>query len=131
MKKIVKEISIFMWAIIKILLIISLLLVAVIYPAKWLWPISKSLTIVSFAITALAGTDFIRLFTTVKFKENQQPIDLWALISIAVSVIGILAVIKDSTPGEDTSVYKLSILMFIFLIIGSWRSNKKKIKKAP
>ncbi|EGT4384423.1 hypothetical protein AUM41_15345 [Cronobacter malonaticus] len=131
MKNLVKQIAIFTWAIIKIVLTTVVLLVAVIYPAKWLWPISLTLTIVSFALTVLAGTDFIRRFTTVKLKENQQPIDLWTLISIAVSFVGILAMLKESTSGVDSSVYIVSIVMFIFIIFGSWRSNKKKTKKAP
>ncbi|MBL5927794.1 MULTISPECIES: hypothetical protein [Enterobacter cloacae complex] len=130
MKAASKKIAIFTWALIKILFIVSLLLVAVIYPAKWLWPISVTLSTVSFAITVLAGTDFIRRFTTVKFKEDQRPIDLWTVISIAVSAVGIMIMIKESTSGLDTNVYIVSIFLFVLVIIGSWKSNKKK-NKAP
>lgn len=126
MKAASKKIAIFTWALIKILFIVSLLLVAVIYPAKWLWPISVTLSTVSFAITVLAGTDFIRRFTTVKFKEDQRPIDLWTVISIAVSAVGIMIMIKESTSGLDTNVYIVSIFLFVLVIIGSWKSNKKK-----
>lgn len=130
MKATSKKIAIFTWALIKILFIVSLLLVAVIYPAKWLWPISVTLSTVSFAITVLAGTDFIRRFTTVKFKEDQRPIDLWTVISIAVSAVGIMIMIKESTSGLDSNVYIVSIFLFVLVIIGSWKSNKKK-NKAP
>ncbi|MFZ4251832.1 hypothetical protein ACEV6G_07140 [Enterobacter ludwigii] len=130
MKAASKKIAIFTWALIKILFIVSLLLVAVIYPAKWLWPISVTLSTVSFAITVLAGTDFIRRFTTVKFKEDQRPIDLWTVISIAVSAVGIMIMIKESTSGLDSNVYIVSIFLFVLVIIGSWKSNKKK-NKAP
>lgn len=126
MKAASKKIAIFTWALIKFLFIVSLLLVAVIYPAKWLWPISVTLSTVSFAITVLAGTDFIRRFTTVKFKEDQRPIDLWTVISIAVSAVGIMIMIKENTSGLDSNVYKVSIFLFVLVIIGSWKSNKKK-----
>lgn len=114
----------------KVILITLALIVIILIPAFFQWKITLTLGILSLILTVLAGTDFVKKHTQVQFKKEQKPTDLWLVISVAVSIVGAIAICVD----EQVACYEkiaYAITASALTIIAfcsarqSWLENKK------
>lgn len=117
---------------------LTLLLIGMMLVPAWLnlnWPITLVLGVISLSLTVLAGTDFVKKHTQVKFRKNGETTDLWMVISIGVSIGGVIAVWVDKNASIlDKKVYGIALLCLVFIAGRSvFLTNKerKKINKAP
>lgn len=128
-----KELCIIFKACFKVIVFTVLLIVLMLVPAwlNWNWPITLVLGVISLSLTVLAGTDFVKKHTQVTFKKDGEKTDLWMIISIGVSIGGVVAVWLDKNAScLDKGIY--GIALFILLIIAVCSvclTEKQKTKK--
>ncbi|MDQ0629387.1 cation transport ATPase [Pantoea agglomerans] len=120
----------------KVIVFTLLLIGFMLVPAwlNWNWPITLVLGIISLSLTVLAGTDFVKKHTQVTFKKDGEKTDLWMIISIGVSIGGVVAVWVDNNASKlDKDAYRIALIILVIIAGCSvyLTEKKKKNKKAP
>ncbi|MGR4049027.1 hypothetical protein [Kosakonia cowanii] len=134
MRDILKKIWFFLKAIGKLLIVTIILILVIILPAilKLEVPITLILGVISLSLTVLAGTDFVKKNTQINFTENGTKYDLWMIVSIAISISGVIAIWIDKNADKlDKIVYFITVGILAIIVACSVYMTCKEKKKAP
>lgn len=134
MRDILNKIRIFIKASGKFLLATVMLIAVILLPAilNLGVPITLILGVISLSLTVLAGTDFVKKHTQINFTENGKKYDLWMIISIAISISGVIGIWLDKNADRlDKIVYSITVGILVIIVIFSVCMTCKEKKKAP
>lgn len=133
MRDILKKIRVFIEASGKLLLVTVILIAVILLPAilNLGVPITLVLGVISLSLTVLAGTDFVKKHTQINFTENGTKYDLWMIVSIAISISGVIAIWLDKNADRlDKIVYSITVGILAIIVACSVYMTCKE-KKAP
>lgn len=134
MRDILKKIRFFIEASGKLLLVTVILIAVILLPAilNFGVPITLVLGVISLSLTVLAGTDFVKKNTQINFTENGTKYDLWMIVSIAISISGVIAIWLDKNADRlDKIVYSITVGILAIIVACSVYMTCKEKKKAP
>jgi len=134
MRDILKKIWLFFKAICKLLFVTIILILVIFLPVilKLEVPITLVLGVISLSLTVLAGTDFVKKNTQINFTENGTKYDLWMIVSIAISISGVIAIWIDKNADKlDKIVYFITVGILAIIVACSVYMTCKEKKKAP